>query len=207
MSAFDSYEQSPPKLIAGARCLDFLNTVEWRGRPEAREERLTSYSEFAAWARFAGVIGSREKAELLAQAAKSPRAAAETLTDAVQAREALAALFGAGGIKPARALAKINNILARDRFLLRLASGGDGIHVEWNLDCSDLRRPLLILLREAADLLSSPERARVHHCSNDQCQWIFLDSSRNRSRRWCQMETCGNNAKARAHYHRHQRGA
>jgi predicted RNA-binding Zn ribbon-like protein len=202
MSAFESYEQSPPKLIAGARCLDFLNTVEWRGRLEARDERLTSYGEFAAWARVAGVIGGREKAELLAQAAKSPRAAAGALAEAMQAREALAALFGAGGIKPAKALATINEILARDRFSLRLASGGDGIHAMWNLDCSQLRRPLLILLREAADLLSSPERARVHHCSNDQCQWLFLDTSRNRSRRWCQMETCGNNAKARAHYHR-----
>jgi predicted RNA-binding Zn ribbon-like protein len=207
MSAFESYERSPPKLVAGVRCLDFLNTVEWRGRLEARGERLTSYGEFATWARAAGVIGSRDKAKLLALAAKSPRAAAETLADALQAREALAALFGAGGIKPAKALAIVNDILARDRFSLRLASGGDGIRAEWNLDCSNLRRPLLILLREAADLLSSPENARVHHCSNDQCQWFFLDTSRNRSRRWCQMESCGNNAKARAHYQRHRADA
>jgi predicted RNA-binding Zn ribbon-like protein len=207
MNAFDSYERSPPKLIAGARCLDFLNTVEWRGRPEAREDRLTGYGEFAAWARAAGVIGNREKAELLAQAAKSPRAAAEALADAVRAREALAALFGADGIKQAKALATVNEILARDRFALRLSPGVGGIRADWKLDCPELRRPLLTLLREAADLLSSPERIRVHHCSNDQCQWFFLDTSRNQSRRWCRMESCGNNAKARAHYYRHQTDA
>jgi predicted RNA-binding Zn ribbon-like protein len=206
MSAFESYERSPPKLIAGARCLDFLNTVEWRGRPEAREDRLTGYGEFAAWTRAAGLIGSREKAELLTQAAKSPRAAAETLADAVRAREALAALFGAGEIKPVKALATVNEILARDRFALRLSPSVGGIRADWKLECSNLRRPLLVLLREAADLLSSPERARVHHCSNDECQWFFLDTSRNQSRRWCEMETCGNNAKARAYYHRHQTG-
>jgi predicted RNA-binding Zn ribbon-like protein len=206
MSAFESYERSPPKLIAGARCLDFLNTVEWRGRPEAREDRLTAYDEFAAWARAAGVIDSREKAELLAQAAKSPRAAADALADVVRVREALAALFGAGGIKPVKALATVNEILARDRFALRLSSGIGGFRAEWKLDCPELRRPLLTLLREAADLLSSPERTRVHHCSNDECQWFFLDTSRNQSRRWCRMESCGNNAKARAYYHRHQTG-
>ena len=204
MSAFDSYEQSPPKLIAGVRCLDFLNTVEWRGRPEAREDRLTSYGEFVAWARAANVVDKLEKANLLAQATKSPRGAAKTLADTLQAREALASLFGAGDIKPAKALATVNDILARDRFSLRLASDDTGIRAEWNLDRYDLRRPLLILLREAADLLSSPKRARVHHCSNDQCQWIFLDTSRNMSRRWCQMESCGNNAKARTHYQRHR---
>jgi predicted RNA-binding Zn ribbon-like protein len=207
MRNYGSYAQAPPKFIAGARCLDFLNTVEWRGRPEAREERLTSYGEFAAWAKAAGVIDGPEKSRLMARAAKSPRLAADVLSDAVAAREALAALLGAGEIKPAKAVATINDILARDRFTLRLEADGPEVREDWSLDCPELRRPLLLLLREAVALLASPDRARVHHCSNDQCQWFFLDTSRNRSRRWCRMESCGNNAKARAHYQRHQREA
>jgi predicted RNA-binding Zn ribbon-like protein len=204
MTAFDSYEKSPPKLIAGARCLDFLNTVEWRGRPDAREERLTSYGEFAAWAKAAGVIDGRQRSHLLALAAASPRLAADVLADAVTAREALAALLGAGETKPAKAIGTINGVLAKGRFTLRLESDGADLREQWSLDFPELRRPLIQVLRESVALLSSPERARVHHCSNDQCQWFFLDTSRNRSRRWCQMESCGNNAKARAHYHRHR---
>jgi predicted RNA-binding Zn ribbon-like protein len=194
-------------LIAGARCLDFLNTVEWRGRPEAREERLTGYGEFAAWAKAAGVIDGREKARLVQAAERSPRVAAKVLADAVEAREALAALLGFGEIKPDKAIAAINGILAKDRFALRLEIDGADVREHWELESIELRRPLTRLLREAAALLSSPERARVHHCSNDQCQWFFLDTTRNRSRRWCQMESCGNNAKARAHYLRHQTDA
>ncbi len=207
MRNYGSYAQAPPKFIAGARCLDFLNTVEWRGRPEARGERLTSYGEFAAWAKAAGVIDGPEKSQLMARATKSPRLAADVLSDAVTAREALAALLGTGDIKSAKAIATINEILARDRFALRLEANSLEFREDWNLDCPELRRPLLLLLREAVALLASSDRARVHHCSNNECQWFFLDTSRNRSRRWCQMESCGNNAKARAHYHRHQTDA
>src|SRR5262245_45467754 len=204
MTGYDSYERLPPKLIAGVRCLDFLNTVEWRGRPEARDERLTSYGEFVAWAKAAGIVDNRERTRLLARARMSPRLAADVLADAIAAREALAALLGVGESKPGKAVAAINNVLAKDRFALRLRSDGGAVREQWELDSPALRRPLTVILREAAALLSSPERARVHHCSNDQCQWVFLDTSRNRSRRWCRMESCGNNAKARAHYHRHR---
>ena len=207
MTASDSYEKSSPKLIAGARCLDFLNTVEWRGRPEAREERLTSYGEFAAWSKAVGVIDSRRKTQLLVLAANSPRMATDVLADAVAAREALATLLGAGEVKQAKAIAAINSILAKDSFTLRLESDGADLREQWSLDAPELRRPLIQLLREAVGLLTSPERARVHHCQNDQCHWFFLDTSRNRSRRWCQMESCGNNAKARAHYQRHRTDA
>ena len=56
MPAQGSYRQSPPKLVAGTRAVDFANTMEWRGDREAREERLTSYGEFLLWAEAAGLM-------------------------------------------------------------------------------------------------------------------------------------------------------
>jgi predicted RNA-binding Zn ribbon-like protein len=56
--------------------------------------------------------------------------------------------------------------------------------------------------RSAADLLTSQEQSRVRECAASDCGWLFLDLSRNRSRRWCDMETCGNRTKARRHYAR-----
>jgi predicted RNA-binding Zn ribbon-like protein len=60
------------------------------------------------------------------------------------------------------------------------------------------------IVKSAADLLVSAELDRLRICANPQCGWLFLDSSRNRSRRWCSMESCGNRAKARRFYRRHQ---
>jgi len=198
MRKYGSYAQAPPKLIAGARCLDFLNTVE-----DARIERLTSYSEFIIWSKAAGLIDAAGQRRSLALAAKQPQGAARALALVLEAREALADLFG--GSVPLRkpAMAVINGILARDRFVLQVESGNAGFHEHWKPDCQELRQPLLVLLREAAALLSSPVQPQIHYCASDDCRWFFLDTSRNQSRRWCQMETCGNNAKAKAHYRRH----
>jgi predicted RNA-binding Zn ribbon-like protein len=56
------------------------------------------------------------------------------------------------------------------------------------------------VVRDAADLLTSKELNRVGRCADERCGWLFVDTSRNRSRRWCSMESCGNRAKARRHY-------
>jgi len=55
------------------------------------------------------------------------------------------------------------------------------------------------------DLLTSDRLSAVRECAADDCAWLFLDESRNRSRRWCDMKVCGNRQKARLHYHRSQK--
>ena len=60
---------------------------------------------------------------------------------------------------------------------------------------------------DASDLLTSTDLDRVRECSGDTCSWLFLDRSRNRSRRWCDMADCGNRAKARRHYSRLKAGS
>ncbi len=197
MRDYGSYAQAPPKFIAGARCLDFLNTTEDGG-----VERLTSYAEFVVWSKAAGLIDAAGQRRLLASAAKQPRAAAKALALVLEARAALADLFRGSAPERTRAMAAINEVLTQDRFVMQLESGKSGFCHHWKPDGPALRQPLLILLREAAVLLSSPARAQIHHCAGDDCGWFFLDTSRNQSRRWCEMETCGNKAKARAHYHR-----
>jgi predicted RNA-binding Zn ribbon-like protein len=62
------------------------------------------------------------------------------------------------------------------------------------------------IARSAAELLTSETLSRVRECGGATCTWLFLDASRNRSRRWCSMESCGNRAKARRHYRRRREG-
>jgi predicted RNA-binding Zn ribbon-like protein len=202
MRNYASYDQAPPKFIAGARCLDFLNTTE-----DGRAERLTNYSEFVIWSKAAGLIDAGGRRRLLALAAKQPQAAAKALALVLEARAALTDLFRGSPPQRTRAMAAINAVLAQDRFVMQIESGKSGIRQHWKPDAPELRQPLLILLREAAVLLSSPTQAHIHQCAGDDCGWFFLDISRNQSRRWCEMETCGNKAKARAHYYRQRTGS
>jgi predicted RNA-binding Zn ribbon-like protein len=100
-------------------------------------------------------------------------------------------------------LARLNAALAAALPHLRLAPRAGGYDWVWDGRGDDLASPLWPILRSAADLLASPDLARVRECDGEDCTWLFLDYSRNRSRRWCSMASCGNRAKARRHYQRH----
>jgi predicted RNA-binding Zn ribbon-like protein len=65
-----------------------------------------------------------------------------------------------------------------------------------------VERLLGVVALEVVEFLTSGQIDRVRACANPRCGWMFVDTSRNRARRWCEMATCGNRAKARAHYAR-----
>jgi predicted RNA-binding Zn ribbon-like protein len=195
------------ELIGGRVCLDFVNTVSWRPGP-APLERLEAYADLIAWARHAGLIAAADAKRLTAVAARRPRAAARALGQAVDLREALHRVFGhalAGG-KGARAdMALLNEVLATGGGAPRLAPAGDGY--VWRPDGNDKTfvRILTPIAWSAAELLASDQLHRLKVCGADDCGWLFLDLSRNRTRRWCSMADCGNRAKARRHYARARR--
>jgi predicted RNA-binding Zn ribbon-like protein len=85
---------------------------------------------------------------------------------------------------------------------LRLGSRGGELFWTWAAADDALEAPLWPILRSAAEILTSEDRQQVRECAGTACTWLFLDRSRNRSRRWCSMESCGNREKARRHYRR-----
>ena len=198
-----SYRTAPPRLVAGRLCLDFVNTVEWRGAPGQRLERLTDYGELLLWSAAAGLLDDADCRLRSEEAARRPSAATSVVRQAVAARELLAGLLaGDAGL---RGLADFNWLL---RQMPRGGLRADGKGHTWRFDGGDrLGDPLWPVLWDAAALLASPDLDRVSHCRNARCGWFFLDHSRNRSRRWCSMDSCGNRAKARRHYARHKAAA
>jgi predicted RNA-binding Zn ribbon-like protein len=70
-----------------------------------------------------------------------------------------------------------------------------------------LRQVLWPVIRSAADLVTSPDISQIRECGAPDCNWLFLDRSRSGRRRWCDMSTCGNRAKARRYYSRHRRNS
>ncbi len=198
-TAHPSYRVARPKLVGGALCLDFVNTVEWRGAPE-RADRLTDYGELLIWAEAAGAIDGGTRRRLAAAARRDPAAAAAALADARALREDIAKALS-GPPRPALA-ARLNAWLARAPGRRRLAAAADGFGWAAPGAGADLWTPVWPPLWSAADLLVSGRAGRVRACGDRRCGWLFLDNSRSRPRRWCSMESCGNRAKARRHYRR-----
>jgi len=199
MTARGSYRQSPPNLVAGARAVDFANTVEWRGDPETREDRLTGYGEFLLWAEATGLVDASTHRRLAAEASRRPAAARKVVREAIALREAMAAVLAGG---KSRTLDVLNAALSATRFSYRLEPAKEGLRAVPKSDVDSLRAPLARLAHDIVEFLASDRLARVGHCADHRCGWFFVDTSRNHSRLWCDMAACGNNAKARAFYRR-----
>jgi predicted RNA-binding Zn ribbon-like protein len=200
---------STAELMAGHLSLAFANTVAWRAG-DSPEERLTSYRDLVAWGQQTGILTDHEAEQLLKEAARRPREAATVLERAITLREAIYRLFSAlsGGRPPeASDLATLNAELSHAMTRSQIVPRAEDFVWEWVDAERVLDRMLWAVVRDAADLLTSDDLNRVRECAGDGCGWLFFDRSRNRSRRWCAMEDCGNRAKARRFYERRRAAA
>ncbi len=191
-------------LLGGRTSLEFANTVDWHASDEP-VEYLTSYAALVAWGQRVGILNDRQAENLLEEAGHHPTEADAMRERAVVLREAIYRIFAsisAGLPAEEDDLAVLNAELARTLACSRLVPSGEGYAWDWIGAEDALDSVLWPVVRDAADLLTSEDLARVGQCADDRCGWLFLDTSRNHSRRWCSMEDCGNRAKARRHYQR-----
>jgi predicted RNA-binding Zn ribbon-like protein len=188
-------------LSGGSLCLDFVNTVSDRvGEPR---EHLNAYADLLEFERQAGAMPTAEVEELAVEAAADPEHARSVTSHAVATREVVYRIVRAiatDAVPDDRDLEALNAVLVDGLAKARLVREGDAYRWSWAGDCSCLERPVWQVAHSAADLLASGRLDRVRLCGSDTCEWLFLDESRNRSRRWCDMSTCGNREKARRHY-------
>jgi predicted RNA-binding Zn ribbon-like protein len=192
---------------AGKRLsLDFANTADWHASDQPVES-LTSYPELVAWSLQVGILTESKAQHLLEGAARRPEEASAVLVRAIVLREAVYRLFSsiARGLSPAADdLATFNAVLSAALARSRIVPKEEGYTWDWSGGEDALDQILYPVVHDAAELLTSEKLSRVGQCKDDRCGWLFLDMSRNRSRRWCSMESCGNRAKARRHYQRSQ---
>jgi predicted RNA-binding Zn ribbon-like protein len=197
-------------LLGGHLSLDFANTADWHASDQP-EELLTSYAKFVSWSRQAGVLTEKQAKRLLREAADRPDEATAILKRAIALREATYEIFAAVAHEQspqATDLATLNSALSEALARSQIAPMETGFGWQWAGEEDALDRPLWSIARSAADLLTSDDLQRVGQCADDRgCGWLFLDTSRNHSRRWCSIEDCGNRAKARRHYERKRSSA
>ena len=203
MADVRAYEQTL-NLRAERLCLDFANTVNWHAGPQPEEE-LKTYDDLVSWAEKTGLVTAVRAQRLRKEAARRPEEAAAALAWAQTTREAIYHLLSARAHgRPAEKadLATLNAALAGALAHARLSLTLEGFAWDWSgADAADLDQMLWPIVQSAVDLLTSSELERVGECADDRgCGWLFLDTTKNRSRRWCDMRDCGNRAKARRHY-------
>lgn len=195
------------ELAGNVLCLDFANTVNTR--PTPRRDYLASYPDLVAWSGYAGGLPAAAVARLQTRATDAD----VVLGDAHRLRDTVYAVFSAiaAGRRPGRAeLDRLSYAYANALAHVSIAPASDGDRVPgagryaltWSVGPDQLDAPLWPVAHSAGELLLSGPLERIGECPS--CGWLFLDTSRNGTRRWCSMATCGSRDKM-ARYHRRRR--
>jgi len=196
--------------VGGHVALDFANTVgdTTTGEPKPY---LHGYDDLLAWAQKADLIGPVGRRNL---SAGSDRAKSMAFQESEALSESLRTLFHAaarGEPLPQKALDQLNTLVQKTAAWRRISTcldeeGGRKISCGWDFKDAPPVAVLGPIVWRAVELLESGPLDRVKECSADDCRWLFLDTSKNRSRQWCSMDNCGNRSKVRRFRDR-QKGA
>jgi predicted RNA-binding Zn ribbon-like protein len=183
--------------IGGDLSADFTNTRS--GRYEGTgHEHIQTYADLVEFARQAGELKPAEAKRLAAEAEQHPERATQIYRRGVALREAIWRAFAQIALDKEAAAedVKIISREAADALARReMKKVGTGFGWEWP-ETDDLARPLWPIARSASELLTSEaDRGLLRECSDETCAWLFVDRTKNHTRRWCDMETCGNRAK------------
>jgi predicted RNA-binding Zn ribbon-like protein len=192
-------------LVGGRLFLDFVNTVGARHDlpPHGTavcDDKLKVYLDIVAWGLHVKLLSRTEAEVLLRESGRLPREASAVLRRAVRLREAIHHLCKAvlSNANPEHIdLDVLNHELHVARNVERLVGDKAVFSFEWNAPVSALDRVLWFVTRSAAEWLTTGDLSRLRECQGEDCGWVFEDTSRNRSRQWCDMSDCGNRAKIR----------
>jgi predicted RNA-binding Zn ribbon-like protein len=177
------------RLDGGVLCLDFINTIDNRKRKES-VDYLDSYAGLLKWYQHAGTLSPKILHTLERLGKDYPQKAAMVFEKSIRLRELLHQLFVAvaGGRKPAAAdLLQFNSYLSEAFANLEMTwQEGNGKLI---FNAPALEQVYWWLVKSAVELYTSGRQAAIKECPS--CGWLFLDNSRNGSRKWCSMSTCG----------------
>jgi predicted RNA-binding Zn ribbon-like protein len=199
------------RLDGGHVALDFVNSLGGlrTAEPAPHDEALGDYSDLLDWARLTGVLGGDETERLARLAGRNPAEAAQAFARALELRALIDRVFrpiAEGNAPEERDLDTLRDAASQALDHGRLTRHGNAFRWSWH-QAAALEAPLWPLAHAAVDLLTTGPLERLRCCAR--CRWLFLDESRNRSRRWCSMEECGTAVKKQRYVERRRtrRGA
>lgn len=192
-------------LLGGALALDFANTAGGRDS-QVPSENLQSHGDLLAWASHAGLLSAATESQLNAAIQRDPRFGVRLLKTAHDLRETIyeIGVALAHGRNPTESdLATLKDYYGRSITVAVLVSHDSAV---FTFDFSTAPAEFALfgpIAVSALDILTSADKSRIKQCPAEDCGWLFIDSSKNRSRRWCDMATCGNRMKGRVYRERH----
>jgi len=192
-------ERSPFVFVGERLWLDFVNCEHGVRRFDA----LRDFETMVRWLEAAAILDVERAGGIRRRAQQQPAGAAAALVDARRVRAALRSLAERGPTSErvrTEGLAEINRVLGRSAGTRRVDVRSDGSFIRSFVPVGDAFAGLVIpVVESAADALILGELGRVRRCADQRCQRVFFDNTKNGRRRWCDMATCGNRAKAARH--------
>lgn len=197
---FEGYTDQVSKFefIGGTLCLDFLNTVHRFGAEEPGDE-LETPDDLLAWAVEAKLLRAEEASQIRRQFQANPRSGEEALRQAKRIRSQLRELLRRASRRVQRKdIALLNSWLKQHSGIPTVARDNTGWRFAWRPQSTGVQRVLFEIMLSAAHLVTGGKRERIRECASPICTWLFIDTSKNHTRRWCDMRVCGNRAKVRS---------
>jgi predicted RNA-binding Zn ribbon-like protein len=192
--------------VAIEDALDFIDTLELeRGEPF---DHFVQPADMVDWLRERGLLHDASLDPDVARLMEPGAGATRALDRVRQVRAALRELVDATVEKrpPAsRAVEDVNQAMRAHQRLV-LVAGNDGVSLDHRHEGDPLDDALARIAERVARDVSGDRADRLRVCDNDACRWVFFDSSPTGRRRWCDMATCGNRAKAARHRARAKAG-
>jgi len=180
--------------------VDFANTLSFdRGEPA---EHLPDIDALLAWLREAGLISDRARAAEAHRLAQDPEEAERRLQRFRYLRallQTMAARISDGGAPTRRQLRELNHVLRHGLHFHQLQIDDDATRYSVAQVGDRLDQARAVIAGSFASFLADDDPERLRTCANDGCRWVFVDRSRTGRRRWCDMRTCGNQAKVARH--------
>jgi predicted RNA-binding Zn ribbon-like protein len=184
------------RLVGGNLALDFVNTRSGPPVGEPDADVLAEYGDLVSWAVYTGDLSQREAESVRRQASENRRAANAVFARAIRVRDDLDQVFRALAAGRNADQATLSRLRDDASDALRSARLEPGAAFAWSWsDDRSLTRPLWPVVHSAIELLVDGALHRVKQCQG--CSFLFVDESKNRSRRWCSMDDCGTDEKMR----------
>jgi predicted RNA-binding Zn ribbon-like protein len=186
------------QLVGGHPALDLVNTLDWRFRDGGGEDLLASYDDLLSFATQTEILKAKQVREIVRSATQAE--SADALVSCRAMREAAAEVFYAavdGRHPQAHSIRLLDTMFREARTHQQLSWDELRMRWEWPEAPRDADLPVWMLTVSVARLMLSDDMHRLRACEKPDCRWLFLDTSKNHTRRWCDMKLCGNRMKAR----------
>ncbi len=194
------------RFVAGPLCLEYINTIDGRLEEKVRDsfvftirrEKLNSYLDLIDWAKAIGILTETTAAKIIRLTGQNEKETKQNFNRAIAFRESLFRIFRhiIGGIEPPiDDIELLNNESTEARSRQKLIYEPNKFIWKLETEAEEPGSIIWPVALSATELLMSEQISRVRQCPGENCGWLFLDTSKNKSRQWCDMKDCGNLAK------------